>query len=271
MDLSKLKEPFPAEDVEWRLGQCGKNARGFWAKCLAYVTNRGIMNRLDAVCGPENWRNEFAPWPVGGKAGQLCGISILIPTLNPSPFAIGQWITKWDGAEQTDIEPVKGGLSDAMKRAAVQWGIGRYLYDLEEGWATIVDDNDKSALRGQTKDKEPFRWRPPALPAWALPAAVSVPETTAARATPKPDAMKDFVAAVKAGTQERKLKGLGPVDATLVAEAILLRGWPNTGFRSWTEFKEMVGEERFVQLTRAIDMAPTKFAVETVIGEEKAS
>ena len=41
--------------------------------CLAYVTNRAIMERLDAVCEPQNWKNEFKPAPEGGI---LCGISI---------------------------------------------------------------------------------------------------------------------------------------------------------------------------------------------------
>ena len=44
---------------------------------------------------------------------------------------------KTDGAENTDYEPVKGGLSDAMKRAASQWGIGRYLYKLGTPWVDV--------------------------------------------------------------------------------------------------------------------------------------
>ncbi|MGH7576528.1 MAG: Rad52/Rad22 family DNA repair protein [Longimicrobiales bacterium] len=35
------------------------------------------------------------------------------------------------------MESVKGGLSAATKRAAVEWGIGRYLYGIEEGWANV--------------------------------------------------------------------------------------------------------------------------------------
>ena len=114
MDLSKLKDCFESNDIEWRLQQCGKTKEGkIWGMALAYVTNRAIMNRLDEVCGPENWKNEFKAAPDGGI---LCGISIKIGD---------EWVTKWDGAENTDIEAVKGGLSGAMKRAAVQWGIGR--------------------------------------------------------------------------------------------------------------------------------------------------
>jgi hypothetical protein len=121
---------------------------------LAYVTNRAIMNRLDEVCGPENWKNEFKAAPDGGI---LCGISIKVGD---------EWVTKWDGAENTDIEAVKGGLSGAMKRAAVQWGIGRYLYKLEESW---INANENGAYRGKTKDGTPFKWDAPALPSWVLP------------------------------------------------------------------------------------------------------
>lgn len=171
MDLNKLKEPFPAEDIEWRLQQCGSTQKGIWAKCLAYVTNRAIMNRLDEVCGPENWKNEFSTAPDGGV---LCGISIKV---NDS------WITKYDGAENTDIEGVKGGLSGSMKRAAVQWGIGRYLYNLDEGWATISDDGQ---FRGKTKDGTPFKWNAPILPNWALPGGSGKPDNQKTSAPKNP-------------------------------------------------------------------------------------
>ena len=163
MDLSKLKDCFEPNDIEWRLQQCGKTKEGkIWGMALAYVTNRAIMNRLDEVCGPENWKNEFKAAPDGGI---LCGISIKVGD---------EWVTKWDGAENTDIEAVKGGLSGAMKRAAVQWGIGRYLYNLEESW---INENEKGVYRGKTKDGTTFRWNAPTLPDWALPKSESHSES----------------------------------------------------------------------------------------------
>jgi hypothetical protein len=166
MNLKQLCEPFAPNEIEWRIGQSGTNAKGVWAKVLAYVTNRAIMQRLDDVCGPENWRNEYRYEPSGAV---LCGISVKVA---------GEWITKWDGAENTDIEAVKGGLSNAMKRAAVQWGIGRYLYDLEEGWATISENGEHYVPKNDKKGMPAFRWSPPKLPSWAMPNFV---ETAAAR------------------------------------------------------------------------------------------
>ena len=172
MDLSRLKDCFEPYDIEWRLQQCGKGSNGkIWGMALAYVTNRAIMNRLDEVCGPENWKNEFKAAPDGGI---LCGLSIKVD---------GEWVTKWDGAENTDIEAVKGGLSGAMKRAAVQWGIGRYLYKLEESW---INANENGAYRGKTKDGTTFKWDAPTLPAWALPKGSKSETKSETHSEPKP-------------------------------------------------------------------------------------
>ena len=125
---SELAKPFAPEDLEWRLQHVKKETP--YGIAVPYVTNRAIQNRLDDVVGPGNWYNEYKPWHQSGeKASQLCGISIYFEETQ-------RWVTKWDGAEDSDIEPVKGGLSDSMKRAAVQWGIGRILYEME---AIFVD------------------------------------------------------------------------------------------------------------------------------------
>jgi len=157
MDLNRLKDPFPESDIEWRIQSSGLKNGKPWGLCLAYVTNRAIMDRLDDVCGPENWINSFREWPNGGV---LCIIGVNIN---------GEWVHKQDGAENTAIEAVKGGLSSAMKRAAVQWGIGRYLYNLEVGWADFKTNGKYRAKIQDGGSYLYFNWNPPALPSWALP------------------------------------------------------------------------------------------------------
>lgn len=125
--MSRLREPFREDEIEWRIGSTTQDKKRGLA--LPYVTNRAIQNRLDEIFGSFGWRNEFKEWK---GDSQLCGISIQNPLT-------GEWITKWDGADNSNMEAVKGGLSDAMKRAAYQWGIGRYLYDLPQMWCEIVD------------------------------------------------------------------------------------------------------------------------------------
>ena len=161
MDKSRhhkdLNEPFPVEDIEWRIQQSGEKNGKPWAMVLAYVTNRAIMERLDSTFGMYNWKNEFTAGPNGGL---LCGISI-------RKEGTTEWITKWDGADNTQIESVKGGLSSAMKRCAVQWGIGRYLYNLDVTFAKFNPQGKHSAKIGGSY----HRWDAPSLPEWALPKA----------------------------------------------------------------------------------------------------
>lgn len=164
-DLSRLAEPFDESDVEWRVSRAGMGAKGIYCNVLAYCTARAIQKRLDEVCGPANWRNEAMTvhelrTPV--VAIQV-GISIRIN---------GEWITKWDVSEPTNIEPAKGGFSGAMKRAGAQWGIGRYLYALDEVFAETSESGGKGwnwAVLPEKHGGGKYYWKPPALPAWALP------------------------------------------------------------------------------------------------------
>lgn len=182
--LSKaLIEPFPLNDIEWRVQRSGIKDGSPWISVTAYIDNRAIMERLDAVVGPANWRNEYKAAPAGSE-GVLCGISICVTR----PDGTTEWVTKWDGAdypaelggEHGSAMRTKGGLSASMKRAAVQWGIGRYLYNLPEGWATIVADRreayETSRVKGKNGDADQYvSWNPPALPLWALPGGAGHP------------------------------------------------------------------------------------------------
>lgn len=168
----QLAAPFPPTDIEWRIQSAGKTEEGGpWAKCIAYITNRAIAERLDAVCGAGGWQNRFKEWGLG-TPGVLCGIGIYVVREGDID---GQWVWKWDGAEQpkekAEGQPVavKGGFSAAMKRAGAQWGIGRYLYDLPEGWVKIVVKGTPLARYAKLKDHTAFYWLPPSLPTWALP------------------------------------------------------------------------------------------------------
>jgi hypothetical protein len=152
-----LQRPFDPADIEWRAQRSGKTAKGQWVMMLAYVTNRAIMERLDEVFTPAGWWNQYREM----KEGIVCGITCLID---------GREVTKWDGAPLTNFEPLKGGLSDAMKRAGYQWGIGRYLYKLDVGFAHEVQKGTRGAI-WVSDDKHGVKgyFLPPELPAWAVP------------------------------------------------------------------------------------------------------
>lgn len=116
----QLSKPFPPNRVHWRVGKTS----GTKGMLLAYLDARDVMYRLDTVVGIDGWQSEFEETPSGRV---ICRLSLRI---GPDDT----WVTKSDGAGSTGFEGEKGGISDALKRAAVNFGIGRYLYHIEAPW-----------------------------------------------------------------------------------------------------------------------------------------
>lgn len=134
-----LSGPFPSEAIDWRLGSTnGDKTKGM---ALAYIDARAVMDRLDCMCGPDGWQCSYSTV----NATAVCNLGIRMPN--------GEWLWKSDGAGQTDVEAEKGALSDALKRAGVRWGIGRYLYDLASPWVEIEPMGKSFRIKADERKK----------------------------------------------------------------------------------------------------------------------
>jgi hypothetical protein len=142
----RLALPFDPKDVKVK-PQTVKNNR---ALAMHFIDARLVMDRLDDVVGCENWQDEYTPL---GNGSVLCRLSVRFGT---------EWVSKTDvggESEQPDSgDRAKSAVSDALKRAAVKFGIGRYLYRIPSRW----HDYDPA--------KKQFASAPP-LPDWAIPAS----------------------------------------------------------------------------------------------------
>ena len=139
-----LAAPFDLAEVKFKPGAVS----GHRALALAYVDARVIQDRLDEVLGVLGWQDSYKVLPDGSV---MCRLRIRLGE---------QWITKVDVGGQSEQpdggDRAKAAFSDALKRAAVKFGVGRYLYRLPALWA------DYDPQRRQFT-------RPPVLPASALP------------------------------------------------------------------------------------------------------
>ena len=133
-----LAEPFAPEAISWRVGPTNERSKGadepLRGQPLCYIDARTVMDRLDSVCGFDNWQNSYTP---GMGTSIVCNIGIRVA---------GEWVWKADGAGVSDMEPEKGALSDAFKRAGVRWGIGRYLYDIKAPWITLAKKGNSTII-----------------------------------------------------------------------------------------------------------------------------
>ena len=155
-----LSAPFEARDVKFK-PQMVKNNR---CLAMAYIDARLIQDRLDEVLGVENWEDAYKILPDGSV---MCRLRIKLGE---------RWISKTDvgsPSEQPDVgDRLKAAFSDALKRAAVKFGIGRYLYRLKAEWV------DYDTVKKQIV-------QPPQLPAFALPKPkTGAGKPTAAEPTP---------------------------------------------------------------------------------------
>lgn len=156
--FDKLKADFDDKDIQWRVTAGGIKDGKPWALIVPYIDSRTAMDRLDAVVGPDKWTDEYSEWGGGVK----CRLSIQFKESGML------WVHKEDGSEKTDIEGFKGGFSKALVRAAVKWGIGRYLYDMPKIYATPCDKSEKGSRTDKIKGKNGAKdawltWKPPKL------------------------------------------------------------------------------------------------------------
>ena len=159
-----LRAPFPADAVEWRAGNVSERRRS--VQLLAYIDARAVSDRLDDVFGTFGWDADYRV----EQGGFICRITC----------RLGDVVAhKEDGAQPTDFEPFKGGLSDSFKRAAVKWGVGAYLYGLDATWVDVQEQRPRGPFVRLLKNRNGQGlegYAPiPALPAWALPAKAQPP------------------------------------------------------------------------------------------------
>ena len=112
--IAALQAPTPREETKQRPGKGSSGP-------LTYVDARYVMDRLDAAVGPFGWNDRYV---VNEDGSVECTITIHFEGDGGEAVS-----SKADVGVPSKIEPAKGAYSDAFKRAAVKWGIGRDLYD----------------------------------------------------------------------------------------------------------------------------------------------
>jgi hypothetical protein len=113
MTISDLKKEIP---YKWRVQSFSRYKPQ--ATCVAYIDARQVMDLLDAAVGPDNWQDKY--FEINGRL--FCRIGIKCND---------EWVWKTDTGTESNTEKEKGQVSDAFKRAAVKWGVGRFLYSIE--------------------------------------------------------------------------------------------------------------------------------------------
>jgi hypothetical protein len=121
----KLSDPFPPGEVQWRIKVLSKDKHR--AMVAPYVDTRTVLDRLDEVVGPDGWQDSYQVLLAEGESYAVkCRLSLL----EVSKEEVGEG------------DSLKAAFSDALGRAAVKFGVGRYLYRLER-WVDYDPDSGR--------------------------------------------------------------------------------------------------------------------------------
>lgn len=142
-------------DIKFRVGSTSKPGNEKpWAMALVYIDARTAQEELDSQFGEDGWHFTWS---------EVFGHPYAVHGVLKCKFEDSKWIVREDvGYPQAnkmtedvnDSESLKDAVSDALKRCAVQFGIGRFLYDAPTLFTYNVKVNVKGYVSGFTPDGE---------------------------------------------------------------------------------------------------------------------
>jgi hypothetical protein len=133
--LPLLRRPFTPEAIKFKVQTVFPEAKG--CVIVSYIDARLVIERLNAVCGP-HWDARYSPAGTDGKA-LWCHLQVFDTQ-------------RTDVGTASGIEAEKGRVSDALKRAAVQFGVGVSVYALPQVtlWAERAGDRlERRSAKGK--------------------------------------------------------------------------------------------------------------------------
>ncbi len=175
--FTQLAEPFDPSQIKWRVTHTTHD--GSRGAVVAFADPRAYTDRLNQLFTPSGWTRNYDVTTVSAVSRQkrdkiiqtgkvLVTCTLTIARLGTHSGSGEQWADEQNAMTAAEAQ--------SFKRASSCFGLGRYLYDLQETWVP---------LDGQGK---PARF--PALPNWALPKAISATGKTNPACGPHPPSVQ---------------------------------------------------------------------------------
>lgn len=159
-DYDALSEPFAASAIRFRIDGRPRNGK---VRILTYVDARLVARRLSQV--DLNWSGEpsFPGYSKEDGIGLAQGLPVVyhLTVKGVTRTDVGQIGPALFGENKGDFvaddKHVKMAVSDALKRSAVLFGVGGYLYDLGNTYAEVAKHTDADGKYLTNAGKEYLR------------------------------------------------------------------------------------------------------------------
>lgn len=162
-----LRAPFDVSHIDWKPQGKGRNGK---VRVVPYIDARLAMKRLSEVFGVNHWSDSYKVLVADDK---IAVVECTIVAGGASHSDVGD--CEIGGYTPNLGAALKGAYSDSLKRAAVHFGVGAYLYAMPEFYVDC-DSNGHPVKGFQEKLK---------LPSFAIPVKKQTQNDTKSPPQPK--------------------------------------------------------------------------------------
>jgi hypothetical protein len=154
--IARLTEPFAPSEIRWRVTHTTQD--GHRGAVIAFADPRAYTDRLNQIFTPIGWTRDYEVTTISAvsrvKRDKVIQTGKVLVTCSLTIHRLGSHTGS--GEEWAD-EPwaMTASEAQAFKRACVCFGLGRYLYNVEEVWVPLNEHGRPLSA--------------PSLPSWALP------------------------------------------------------------------------------------------------------
>ena len=155
--LAQLSEPFDPHEINWRVTHTSKDGRR--GAVIAYANPRAYQDRLNKLLTAGGWSSSYHVCTltnimrVRGQNKEVMSGKVL-STCKVTIEGIGEHSATGEAWADDECAMTRAD-AQAFKRACSAFGLGRYLYNLDEVWVDLDEYKQPKTT--------------PQLPKWALP------------------------------------------------------------------------------------------------------
>lgn len=158
--VAALEVPFDPSQIEWRVMNTTKNGHPLRGQVVPYADQRAYTDRLNALFTPAGWTRKYAIHTSGNfeRSQDKKIVAKVLVSCELTIFGLGSHSATGEEFAD-DPNALTAAEAQAFKRAAVCFGLGRYLYYFTGTWVDLDDHKRPKTVPRLTGWATPARWR----------------------------------------------------------------------------------------------------------------
>jgi hypothetical protein len=158
--VAELEVPFDSAQIEWRVMNTTKNGQPLRGQVVPYADQRAYTDRLNALFTPAGWTRKYTIQASSNfeRSQDKKIVAKVLVSCELTIFGLGSHSATGEEFAD-DPNALTAAEAQAFKRAAVCFGLGRYLYYFTGTWVDLDDHKRPKNVPQLAGWATPAGWR----------------------------------------------------------------------------------------------------------------